>query len=59
MEEMHYMKMWFELRAICSNTMTNSYLSQKDKLIRNHEFNHLTIILKLVVCGVIYPDLWT
>ena len=34
-----------ELRILCSDTMLNYRLSQKLKLSRNDEFNHLTIIL--------------
>jgi hypothetical protein len=37
----------FELRITCSDIMINYQLSQKLKLIRNGEFNHLIIILAL------------
>lgn len=35
----------FKFRASCSSSMINYLLSQKFKLIGNHEFNHLNIIL--------------
>ena len=36
-----------ELRISCSDTMLNYRLFQKLKLLRNGEFNHLTISLTL------------
>jgi hypothetical protein len=34
----------FKLGITCSNTIRNYQLSQKFKLLRNNEFNHLTNI---------------
>lgn len=34
-----------EFRVSCSDTMINYRLSQKLKLLRNDEFNHLNIVL--------------
>ena len=39
----------FELKETCFNTMINYQFSQMLKLLGNCEFNHLTIILTLIV----------
>ena len=43
------MEIGFKLKTTYSDTMINYHLSQKFKLLRNCEFNHLTIFLTITI----------